>query len=474
MATVNLFGDLALDSSVTALSSKVPAPITPPALQGQPSVPVTSAPPLWWRADFSKVIASPGVDTSYATLVKVGANQTVSQSAGNLVMTTGTTATAESIVRSAQSFIGAFTTRTHVQLSQRIANQQFYVEMVDVIGDGLAITIASATSATVTIPSNPFTSANVGQGMYLGAYTGTGVLVPGRYVIASVSGDNVTFTVAGATAGSGTVSAFGWNYHHVMYDATTATNTKYDTQRNGWNSGDTTVTISTAASPGHVGNMTSVGAVAHFSDHVGNSNIGLEITRRASRTRNTPAYTTPLYLQIRAVNLGTAPASTTTLTVGFASIDNYSPQSVVVDQIAPQSAHSGLPVEVLNTTTVAGTVTGNWGTPYSASAYSLVTAATTNAASVKASAGSLTEITVSNVTATAAYVKLYNKASAPTVGTDVPVLTLSAPANTTVTFQFGTHGKRFTTGIASAVTAGIAATDTAVTVVGIQVHATYF
>ena len=36
-------------------------------------------------------------------------------------------------------------------------------------------------------------------------------------------------------------------------------------------------------------------------------------------------------------------------------------------------------------------------------------------------------LTASNPTATAAYLKLYNKASAPTVGTDVPVLTITLP-----------------------------------------------
>ena len=107
------------------------------------------------------------------------------------------------------------------------------------------------------------------------------------------------------------------------------------------------------------------------------------------------------------------------------------------------------------------------------SAYSLTTAASTNAANVKSSAGTLEEITASNVTATAAYVKLYNKASAPTVGTDVPVLTIPVAAGATVPLSFGPLGKRFTTGIAIAVTAAAAATDTAATVAGIQIHASY-
>lgn len=112
-------------------------------------------------------------------------------------------------------------------------------------------------------------------------------------------------------------------------------------------------------------------------------------------------------------------------------------------------------------------------TPTTGSPVTLVTAATTNATVVKASAGHLFELTVSNVTATAAYVKLYNKTTAPTVGTDVPVLTIPVPANTTLAFQFGGFGKRFAAGIAAAVTGAIAATDTTATVAGIQLSGTY-
>ena len=110
-------------------------------------------------------------------------------------------------------------------------------------------------------------------------------------------------------------------------------------------------------------------------------------------------------------------------------------------------------------------------------ALSLVTAATTNAASVKTSAGRVYELTVSNPTATAAYVKLYDKASAPVVGTDVPIVTIPVPASAagvgTVAFDFGTIGKSFSTGIALAVTAAAIATDATASVAGIQVHGTY-
>lgn len=130
--------------------------------------------------------------------------------------------------------------------------------------------------------------------------------------------------------------------------------------------------------------------------------------------------------------------------------------------------------QVSATQPVSGTVTI---TNPTGTTYNVVTAASTNSAVVKASAGTLYEITISNPTATAAYVKLYNKTTAPTVGTDVPVMTISVPATSATTMPvsliFGQVGKRFATGIGIACTAAAVATDTGVSVVGIQINATY-
>ena len=126
--------------------------------------------------------------------------------------------------------------------------------------------------------------------------------------------------------------------------------------------------------------------------------------------------------------------------------------------------------QVSATQPVSGTVTI---TNPTGTTYNVVTAASTNSAVVKATAGMLYEITISNPTATAAYVKLYNKTTAPTVGTDVPVLTQAVAAGATVALSFGQVGKRFATGIGIACTAAVAATDTGVSVAGIQINATY-
>lgn len=115
--------------------------------------------------------------------------------------------------------------------------------------------------------------------------------------------------------------------------------------------------------------------------------------------------------------------------------------------------------QISGTQPVSGTVTANQGTLYVPSASSINSAASTNATSIKASAGTVYSVTASNTAASTRYVKLYNKTSAPTVGTDVPVLTIPVPAGTLVNVPFGTVGYRLA-GIALAITANAADSDT--------------
>jgi len=95
--------------------------------------------------------------------------------------------------------------------------------------------------------------------------------------------------------------------------------------------------------------------------------------------------------------------------------------------------------------------------------FRLLSANSTNATSLKASAGVLYALYVVNLNAAVRYLKFYNKASAPTVGSDTPVLTLPIPASTTgagFSINFD-PGISFGTGIAYATTTGIADADTA-------------
>lgn len=100
------------------------------------------------------------------------------------------------------------------------------------------------------------------------------------------------------------------------------------------------------------------------------------------------------------------------------------------------------------------------------SLYHAVAAATTNAASVKASAGQVFGYFVFNAAAYPVYVKLFNKASAPTPGTDTPAFVIGVPAggganlSFTVPLTFGTGiGVDMVKGIADADATALAASD---------------
>lgn len=92
-------------------------------------------------------------------------------------------------------------------------------------------------------------------------------------------------------------------------------------------------------------------------------------------------------------------------------------------------------------------------------------AASTNATSLKPSAGQGYNIDVFNVAAYTVFLKLYNKVSAPTVGTDVPIWTIPVPASGGYS-KFFALGKTFSTGIAYAITKLQADSDTTAVAAG--------
>lgn len=93
----------------------------------------------------------------------------------------------------------------------------------------------------------------------------------------------------------------------------------------------------------------------------------------------------------------------------------------------------------------------------------LISAATTNSTSVKASAATVYSIQAFNTNAAARYLKIYNKASAATVGTDVPVQVYTIPGNTAgagLVVPIPSQGIALSTGFAFALTTGAADNDT--------------
>lgn len=108
-----------------------------------------------------------------------------------------------------------------------------------------------------------------------------------------------------------------------------------------------------------------------------------------------------------------------------------------------------------------------------ATGFSLSSAATTNATLVSSGA-TLYGLVATNTGAAVAFVKVYDKATAPTVGTDVPVLTLSVPANGVVALPLDTRGWKGANGIALAITnLGPDADTTAVAAAQVKIIASF-
>lgn len=95
--------------------------------------------------------------------------------------------------------------------------------------------------------------------------------------------------------------------------------------------------------------------------------------------------------------------------------------------------------------------------------FKLISSATTNATVIKASSGVITTITAVGLSEeTVSYLKLYDKATLPTVGTDVPIMTIPIPTNLQgagIVIPVPS-GLSFSNGISFAITSGVLDSDT--------------
>lgn len=120
------------------------------------------------------------------------------------------------------------------------------------------------------------------------------------------------------------------------------------------------------------------------------------------------------------------------------------------------------------TVLTAGTASIGTVVPTASTTFHALSAATTNATSVKASAGVVTGFTLTNANAAARSFKLFNKATSPVPGTDIPVRTVVVPGGTAtapgVAALAHPVGLNFPLGVGFAVTGLLADLDaTAVT-----------
>jgi hypothetical protein len=187
-----------------------------------------------------------------------------------------------------------------------------------------------------------------------------------------------------------------------------------------------------------------------------------------------------LYLQIRFVNGTTAPASTTTWTIGQVSIGKFEAESVILQDVRVTNNNTGIPVDIVRsvasaTQPVSGTVTatvtaGTVNPVVPATPYILNSAASTNEALILTGTSGLQAFYATNTGATIAFVKLYNKATAPT-SSDIPAMILSVPAALAgvpgvCTLPIGFSGFRFALGLGIRITGAVADNDTTAVAAG--------
>lgn len=137
--------------------------------------------------------------------------------------------------------------------------------------------------------------------------------------------------------------------------------------------------------------------------------------------------------------------------------------TIATDDVVPASQSGTWTVQPGNTAnSTAWLVSDRPATSGGLTPHKTISAASTNATVVKASAGQLYDIEVYNLNASPRYLKLYNKATSPSVGSDTPVRTILIPGNTAGggVVRSIPLGLAFSTGIAFALTTGIADSDT--------------
>ena len=104
---------------------------------------------------------------------------------------------------------------------------------------------------------------------------------------------------------------------------------------------------------------------------------------------------------------------------------------------------------------------------YASSVFRLLSAAaTTNSNLVKNASGRLYKLRGNNAKASVCYLKVYNKATAPTVGTDTPIFTFALKASDVFDIDLGAIGYPFATGIGIGITGASADNDTTALVAG--------
>lgn len=220
--------------------------------------------------------------------------------------------------------------------------------------------------------------------------------------------------------------------------------------------------------------------------------LGVDGTWKVANTATTVLTLVPVNAAAAALlpadfaltNSGGAVIRRTCLRVSFVRIFDYERQRVemlarpatdlsAAAPVVVQGGAVGVSGSLTTVTTVTGVTTVTTaGTPAAPATPLIInSAATTNGQLVLTGTSGLQALFASNTGAGAAYVKLYNKATAPTVGTDTPAMIITVPAAVAGVpgekeITPGFNGYRFALGLGLAITGGAADSDTTAVAAG--------
>lgn len=167
-----------------------------------------------------------------------------------------------------------------------------------------------------------------------------------------------------------------------------------------------------------------------------------------------------------SINCGGGVIKRTDIRISFVRMLAYARNRVELLARPSSDLSAAAPVAIQGGSLSVSTVT-TAGTPAApATPYFVNSLATTNGALILTGTSGLQAFWASNTGATAAYVKLYNKATAPTVGTDVPEMVITVPATGQVELTPGFNGYRFPLGLGIAITGAAADSDTTAVAAG--------
>mgnify|MGYP003647344355 CR=1 FL=1 len=282
----------------------------------------------------------------------------------------------------------------------------------------------------------------------------------------SIDGKITACNTGAVVISSGTVTANLGATDNAVLDAIAASDASIDGKITACNTGAVVIASGTTA-------VTNIGTFATQATlQAGTAEIGKLAAGIAEigNVKNSGTFAVQSTLQTGAAAIGKL-AANSGVDIGDVTINNSTGASAVNIQDGGNSITVDGTVAVSGTVTVGSHAVTNAGTfatqstlqaitgQTGATTATLISAATTNATSTKASAGKLYGYALFNANAAARYVKFYNKASAPTVGTDVAVLVILVPAGGGANLDIPV-GLNFSTGIAFATTTGAATADT--------------